>query len=98
MWDASHVTTLVTADEKGRLCIKGTEKGQKYLVKQAEGGWWVALVPEVQPPRSASTNRRDWPGRKDGRTLWKHIERMGKLGLRIDECDSGKQPVPPCRF
>ena len=24
------MTTLVTADEKGRLCIKGTEKGQKY--------------------------------------------------------------------
>ena len=35
---------------------------------------------------------------KDGRTLWKHIEQMGKLGLRIEECDSGKQPVPPCRF
>jgi hypothetical protein len=92
------MTTLVTADEKGRLCIRGTEKGQKYLVKQGEGGWWVAPVPEVQPPRPASTNRRDWPGRKDGRTLWKHIERMGKLGLRIEESESGKQPVPPCRF
>jgi hypothetical protein len=23
---------------------------------------------------------------------------MGKLGLRIEKGDSGKQPVPPCRF
>ena len=29
---------------------------------------------------------------KDGRTLWKHIERMGKLGLRIEECECGSSP------
>ena len=37
--------TLVTADEEGRLCIKGTAKGRKYLDESAEGGWWVTPVP-----------------------------------------------------
>src|ERR1035441_5839681 len=92
---ASQMRTLVTADEKGRLCIRGTEKGQQYLVKQAEGGWWVVPVPEVQPPRPASRNRQDWLGREDGPTLWKQIEQMGKLSLRIEECGRGRQPVSP---
>src|SRR4051812_5176918 len=39
------MTSLVTADEKGRVCIKGTEKGHKYLVKKTEGGWWVMPIP-----------------------------------------------------
>ena len=92
------MTTLVTADDKGRLCIKGTTKGHKYLVKSAEGGWWVTPMPDVQPGRPVHRNRREWPGRKDGRTLWNHVERMGKLGLRIEEYHRGKLPVPPCRF
>jgi len=45
------MTTLVTGDEKGRLRIKGTEKGQYYLVKQAEGGWWVAPAPRIRRKR-----------------------------------------------
>ncbi len=90
--------TLVTADEKGRLCIKGTAKGRKYLVESAEGGWWVTPVPEAKRGGRPQRNRREWPGREDGQTLWKHVERMGKLGFRIEEYERGKLPVPPCLF
>jgi hypothetical protein len=43
-------TTLVTADEKGRVSIRGTKKGQQYLVTVANGGWWVMPAPKVKPP------------------------------------------------
>ncbi len=42
--------SLVTADEKGRLCIRGTKKGHQYLVSAARGGWWVMPAPQVRMP------------------------------------------------
>jgi hypothetical protein len=48
-WDFSHMeTTLVKADDKGRVSIRGTRKGAKYLVTTAKGGWWVTLTPKVK--------------------------------------------------
>jgi hypothetical protein len=43
-------TTLVKADEKGRVPIRGTKKGRQYLVTAEKGGWWVIPAPEVQSP------------------------------------------------
>jgi hypothetical protein len=90
--------TLVTADDKSRLCIRGTKTGRKYLVKEADGGWWVTPEPEPAVPTPASRNRREWAGSKSRRDLFDAIGEMGKLGLRIEESEEGKKPVPPCRL
>lgn len=47
-------TTLVKADEKGRVPIRGTQKGGQYLVTSENGGWWVMPAPEVKPPEPAT--------------------------------------------
>ncbi len=48
-WENAHVqTTLVKADEKGRISIRGTKKGQQYLVTPGKGGWWVMPAPKVR--------------------------------------------------
>ena len=50
-WETSHMqTTLVKADDKGRVSIRGTRKGQQYLVTAEKGGWWVTPAPKVQTP------------------------------------------------
>jgi hypothetical protein len=41
---------LVKADEKGRISIRGTKKGEQYLVTPHEGGWWVMPAPKVRIP------------------------------------------------
>ena len=43
-------TTLVKADDKGRVPVRGALKGRKYLVTVAEGGWWIMPAPKVKPP------------------------------------------------
>ena len=91
--------TLVTADDKGRLCIRGTRSGQKYLVKEAGQGWYVLPAPDVAlPEQPRNRNRRLYRASKRSRDLWDVLEHMGSLGLRIEESASGKEPVPPCRF
>lgn len=51
MWEVPHMqTTLVKADEKGRVSIRGTKKGKPYLVTAENGGWWVTPAPNVKPP------------------------------------------------
>jgi len=42
--------TLVKADEKGRVSIRGTKKGCRYLVTADRGGWWVMPAPQVRTP------------------------------------------------
>jgi hypothetical protein len=52
-WEIPHVskqTTLVKADDKGRVSIRGTKKGQQYLVTAEGGGGWVIPAPAVSPP------------------------------------------------
>ena len=41
-WEYAHMeTTLVKADDKGRVPIRGARKGAKYLVTAESGGWWI---------------------------------------------------------
>jgi hypothetical protein len=50
MWEIAHMTTLVKADSRGRVPIRGTKSRQQYLVTAENGGWWVMPAPKVQPP------------------------------------------------
>ena len=43
-------TSLVKADEQGRIPIRGTKKGGQYLVTVEPGGWWVVPAPESKTP------------------------------------------------
>ena len=89
------MTSLVTADEKGRVPIRGTKKGRQYLVRQSGEGWWVCPVDqELEPiPR----NRKEWDP-PEGKSLVDVLQEMGELGLRVEPSKEGKKPVPPCRF
>ena len=44
-------TTLVKSrDDKGRVSIRGTRKGGKYLVTAESGSWWVMPAPKFTVP------------------------------------------------
>jgi hypothetical protein len=43
-------TRLVKADDKGGVSIRGTKKGQQYLVTAQKGGWWVMPALKVKTP------------------------------------------------
>jgi len=43
-------SSLVKADDKGRVSIRGTRKGRQYLVTAQHGGWWVMPSPRIKVP------------------------------------------------
>ncbi len=49
-------TTLVKADDKGRVSIRGTQKGRQYLVTAQKGGWWVMPAPKLKTPAREMEN------------------------------------------
>jgi hypothetical protein len=46
-------TTLVKADDEGRVSIRGIRKGCQYLVTAENGGWWVMPAPRIKTPARA---------------------------------------------
>ena len=50
MWEIAHMTTLVKADNRGRVPIRGTKNRQQYLVTAEKGGWWVMPAPKTKIP------------------------------------------------
>jgi hypothetical protein len=91
-WDSSHVTTLVKADDKGRILIRGTERGRQYLISSQNGGWWVMPAPAIRPP----SRRRAWTGpRKD---LSAYFQEMANLGFAFEASETSSQKAEPCRF
>lgn len=60
-WEYSHMeTTLVKADDKGRVSIRGTRKGAKYLVTAESGGWWVMPAPKIKVPEKMESPAGAW--------------------------------------
>jgi hypothetical protein len=53
-------TTLVKADEKGRVSIRGTRKEAKYLVTAENGGWWVMPAPKIRVPKKMAPPAGAW--------------------------------------
>ncbi|MCI0745773.1 MAG: hypothetical protein L0Y58_10250 [Verrucomicrobia subdivision 3 bacterium] len=84
--------TIVKADDKGRILIRGTERGRQYVVTAQDGGWWVMPVLEIRPPKK----RREWSGSKVG--LAAHLQGLAERGLLIEQASNAKDAVGPCRF
>jgi len=82
--------TLVKADPKGRVPIRGTRSGQQYLVIPQGDGWFVTPAPEVKAPKRG----RKW--RTPKMDLTDHLRALADAGL------AGLEPngteVGPCRF
>jgi hypothetical protein len=57
------MTTLVKADSKGRVPIRGTRKQQQYLVTAENGGWWVMPAPKVAVPPKIESPAGAWERR-----------------------------------
>ncbi len=89
------MTTLVTADDKRRIPIRGAQPGRKYLVTQSGDEWHVAPYSQGVP---RSRNRRQWAGSNNGLDLFDVIGEMGKQGVRIERAENARKPVPPCPF
>jgi hypothetical protein len=89
------MTTLVTADDKGRIPIRGSKPGQKYLVSQTGSEWRVTPYAKNNFP---SRNSKEGKPSKGKGKLSQHLKAMWDLGLRLERSESTKAPVPPCRF
>lgn len=86
------MTSLVKADEKGRIPIRGSERGRQYLVTKTEEGWWVTPAPSLRAPK----RRREWAGPK--MDLAEHVEAMAEVGFTFEPSSSGKSKVGRCPF
>jgi len=53
-------TTLVKADDQGRVSIRGARKGAKYLVTAESGGWWVMPAPKITVPPKIESPAGAW--------------------------------------
>jgi hypothetical protein len=86
------MTTLVTADHKGRLRIRGVKSGRTYVVAQEPGGWWITTKVETSPSR----NRNYWTGSKC--SLLDHLNALSDAGLAIEVSEVSKKHTSPCPF
>jgi hypothetical protein len=89
------MTTLVTADDKGRVSLRGVKHGRKYLVNRSGDEWRVTPYQEAHL-HPASRNRKEWAGSK--RSLGDHLQALADAGLELERAENAKQPPPPCRF
>lgn len=87
------MTTIVRADARGRLCIRGTQQGAEYLVKVEKQGWWVVPV-EVEMP--GTRNPRKWAGARVN--LAEHMAALAEGGLTLDQSANAQEAAGPCRF
>jgi len=94
-WEIAHMTTLVAADEKGRIPIRGSKPGQKYLVSKSGGEWHITAY---SAQHGARRNQREWTPPKGKGSLWRELKAMGELGLKLERSKNAKATVPPCRF
>ena len=86
------MTTVVKADDKHRIVIRGTQKRRQYLVTAEGDGWRVMPAREV-PSRQ---KRRQWRGSKI--SLAQHLRALAVNGLRVERAENSTEAVGPCRF
>ena len=91
-WEIAHMTSLVKADSKGRIPVRGSEKGRQYLVTSTKGGWWVKPAHPARPLKK----RRNWKG--PTKDLSVHLKALADLGFTFAPSEASKQQVPPCQF
>lgn len=53
-------TTLVKADEKGRISLRGARKGAKYLITPEAKGWWIMPAPKITVPNKSDSLAGTW--------------------------------------
>jgi hypothetical protein len=86
------MSDTVVADAKHRVIVRGIEPRRKYLVTEADGGWWI--MPDLDLPRPR--RRREWEGPKTD--LADHLAALAALGFTLEPSPAGREEVPPCRF
>ena len=60
LWEIAHMTTLVKADSRGRVPIRGTKSRRQYLVTAENGGWWVMPAPKFTAPEKIESPAGAW--------------------------------------
>ena len=60
LWEITHMTTLVKADSRGRVPIRGTKSRRQYLVTAKNGGWWVRPAPKFSTPKKIESPAGAW--------------------------------------
>jgi hypothetical protein len=60
LWEIAHMTTLVKADSRGRVPIRGTKSRRQYLVTAENGGWWVRPAPKFDAPKKVESPAGAW--------------------------------------
>jgi hypothetical protein len=60
MWEIAHMMTLMKADSRGRVPIRGTKRSQQYLVTAEKGGWWVMPAPNAAVPEKYESPAGAW--------------------------------------
>jgi len=53
-------STLVKADDKGRVSLRGARKGAKYLVTPQGDGWWIMPAPKITVPKKDESPAGAW--------------------------------------
>lgn len=86
--------SIVTADAKSRVTIRGTRPGERFRLEKDESGFHLAPVLDTAAPRRRNPSRRNLPAPKKG--LTDYLKEMRDEGLVLEPLDH--PPVGPCRF
>jgi hypothetical protein len=60
LWEIAPMTTLVKADSRGRVPIRGAKNRRQYLVTAENGGWWVMPAPKFAAPKKIESPAGAW--------------------------------------
>jgi hypothetical protein len=86
--------SIVTADAKSRVTIRGARQGERFRLEKDESGFHLAPVLDTAAPRRRNPSRRNLPAPKKG--LTDYLKEMRDEGLVLEPLDH--PPAGPCRF
>jgi len=95
-WERSHMETIsiVTADAKSRVTIRGALQGERFRLEKDESGFHLAPVLDSAAPRRRNPSRRNLPAPRKG--LIEYFQEMRDEGFVLEPINH--PPVGPCRF